>query len=148
MPEQIDSRQLNRYKITAERLKIPLELYLSNGASGKRYCSKCLKWKRRSSFLEYISTQTSFAGVCKPCRGVKRKPVKVEGRLWGPAIRAANKLKISVKEYLDKREEGMRWCTTHKEWFNANEILESPRYQGGSIIRCRPCQMLLKRKKL
>jgi len=141
--ETMDPRRLNRYRITAGRLAIPLDIYLSNGAAGQRYCTACQKWKKRSGFLEYESTKASFTGICKVCRGGKRRPAKIEGRLWGPAQRAAAKLGMDPKDYLAKRQDGQRWCTTHKGWFDANPILESPRYQGGSIIRCRPCQLVL-----
>jgi len=119
----IDGRRLNRYKITAARLGIDLTLYLEQGGLGNRYCIKCLKWKKRSQFLEYSSTISSFTGVCKTCRGFKKKPAKVKGSDWGPAVSAAKALGITPKEWLDKRKAGFRWCTTHKAWFDAKEIL-------------------------
>jgi len=141
--ERLDGRRLNRYKITAQRLGIKLSEYLLQGGLGNRYCIKCLKWKLRRNFLEYSSTVSSFTGTCKPCRGFKRKPAKVAGKDWGPAVSAAKALGITPKEWLAKRASGLRWCTTHKDWFDATSILNSPKYQGGAIIRCRACQARL-----
>jgi len=141
--EKIDGRRLSRYKITASRLNIELAEYLRQGGLGNRYCIGCNKWKKRLQFLEYTSTVASFTGTCKTCRGFKRKPAKVEGKDWGPTVAAARRLGISTKEYLDKRKLGFRWCTTHRDWFDATSRLQSPRYQGGQITRCNPCQRAL-----
>ena len=143
--EVMDPRRKARYEATAKRLGIVFIEYLEKGSQGLRFCSKCLKWKRRSSFLEYITTQHNFTGVCKSCRHKRRKPKGVEGRYWGPAIIASRRLGIKPEEYVKKRAEGLRWCTAHRDWFDANPILNSTRYQGGNIIRCRPCQKALRK---
>ena len=145
-PEQMDPRRLARYKATALRLNIALEDYLYQGSLGKRYCVECRKWKGRKSFQEYDSTKSSFAGSCKLCLGIKRRPAKVEGRYWGPAIRAAKAIGCTTVEYVSKRKQGQRWCTTHKGWFDATATLDSSKYMGGAIIRCRPCQVILKKR--
>ena len=146
-PEQMDPRRLARYKATALRLEISLVDYLHQGALGKRYCVGCKRWKGRRSFQEYSSTKSSFAGKCKACLGVKRRPAKLEGRFWGPAVRAAKVIGCTPEEYIAKRRQQQRWCTTHKGWFDASTTLNSPRYTGGTIIRCRPCHVALKERK-
>jgi len=129
-------RVLIRYKENAERLDIPLQEYLEQGQSGKRYCSKCLKWKLRRFFREFETTKTYYSGICKTCTPGHSVPAKVNPSQWGPALRAAKKIGIDVKEYLEKRQQNFRWCTDHKDWFDATDMLEGT---NPSITRCKGC---------
>jgi len=134
----MNGRVLVRYKENAKKLGLSYEEYLQNGNSGKRYCSRCLRWKQRRYFKEYSYTKTYFSGVCKACSLGISAPSKVNHTSWGPSLRAAKKLGIEIKEYLEKREQGYRWCTDHKDWFDATEML------GGktAIIRCNSCSRM------
>jgi len=129
-----NGRALARYKENAERLNIPLEEYIEQGEAGKRYCSVCLKWKQRSSFLEYAYTLSYYSGICKACSPGKSAHKSQNKATWGPSIRAAAKLGISVKLYLEKRAQNLRWCSDHQEWFDATELLEG---NNPSITRCK-----------
>ncbi len=133
--EPISGRVLIRYKENAERLDIPLDKYLQQGQSGKRYCSRCLKWKRRSSFREYSHTTTYYSGICKACTPGKAAHKSQNSATWGPSIRAAKSIGCTITEYLFKRKEGFRWCTDHKDWFDARDMI----VDGKQITKCRPC---------
>jgi len=134
--DKINGRALARYKENAERLGIPLEDYLTKGQSGKRYCSRCLKWKMRSSFKEFHNTTTYYSGICKACAPGKTAHKSQNSVTWGPSLRASAKLGISIEVYLQKRSEGFRWCTDHKDWFDARDMLEG---SNPSITRCKDC---------
>lgn len=126
-----------RYKENAERLGIPFTEYIQKGQSGQRYCSKCLKWKVRRLFPEFEGQSAYYSGICFSCKSGKRAPAKVQSSLWGPALRAAKKLDIDIDVYLAKRAEGFRWCSDHKDWFDAKEILEKG--NNPQITRCKDC---------
>ena len=132
----IPGRILIRYRESAERLNIPLSDYLRHGYAGERYCSTCLVWKKRRYFHEYSNTSTYFSGTCKACIPARTAPAKIDNALWGPALVAAAKLDMDVVLYIQKRREGFRWCTDHKAWFDASDMLEGNNPQ---ITRCRDC---------
>lgn len=132
----ISGRAKIRYQESAIRHNLDLAEYLSKGSSGLRYCSVCKKWKKRSNFLEYKYTKNSYIGTCNPCRSGKTAPRDVKKSAWGGTLRASGMLGITPKEYLAKREEGSRWCTDHKGWFDAKDKIEAG---GTRIIRCIQC---------
>ena len=119
----IDGRTMARYNNNAKRLGIPITVYLEQGQAGKRYCSKCLKWKRRYTFRGYVHNSTYYSGICKLCTDGKTAPRGVNPAIWGPSLRAAAKIGIKVELYLRKRAEGYRWCSDHKGWFDAAVML-------------------------
>jgi hypothetical protein len=125
-------RALARYRATAKTLNIPLEDYIAQGEAGKRYCSKCHTWKLRRAFKEYENTKTYYSGICKKCNPAKPAPKGVEKAFWGPAIAAANRIGVTITEYLEKRSQGLRWCVDHKGWFET-EL---------TTIRCNPCNKI------
>jgi len=125
------SRELTRYTITAKKLGISLDEYLAKGESGRRYCSRCLKWKSRSSFLEYEHTKTYYSGICKVCTKVKSTPKGVDKARWGPSIAAANRIGIPIKEYMAQKDLGFNWCVDHKGWFEPKNVT--------TAVRCDPC---------
>ena len=135
----MDTRRKARYEATAKRLGLELGTYLYKGSKGSRFCTICRRWKHKDRFLLYSYTKTHYAGVCIICRGKAIKPAEVKGKSWGPSVRAAAATKVSAKEYITLRESGQRWCSDHKGWFNASEILGSKRYKGGTITRCLAC---------
>lgn len=132
-------RRYQSYGRTATKLNIPLEIYIAKGTRGLRFCYKCHRWKRRDKFLEYTYTTTYYTGLCIKCRGKPLRPKNIEAKFWGPAIQAARKLNILPEEYLARKARGERWCFSHQGWFDANNILNSTKYQGGTIQRCRDC---------
>ena len=136
MYDGIDGRIMARYKESALRLGIPLAFYLSQGQSGKRYCSRCLKWKRKFTFRGYLRNSTYYSGICKLCTTGKSSPRKVDPAIWGPSLRAAAKIGITVELYLQKRSENYRWCSDHKDWFDATTLLEG---NNPNITRCKDC---------
>ena len=139
MDSDIDGRSMARYKENALRLGIPLALYISQGQSGKRYCSRCLKWKRKFTFRGYLRNSTYYSGICKLCTAGKSSPRKVDPAIWGPSLRAAAKIGIPIDTYLKKRSEGHRWCSDHKGWFDARLLLEG---NNPNITRCKDCNRI------
>ena len=132
----VTTRQHFRYEITASKLSIPLEEYLKKGGRGLRFCSKCLVWRKRSSFLEYPHTENFYSGICKKCTPVKSAPFSVEAKLWGPAVRSSLVTGDTPQVYLNKREQGFRWCFAHQGWFDASDMI---REGGPRISKCRDC---------
>ena len=133
---KLSGRVKVRYKESAERLGISYDDYIQQGEKGYRYCSRCLKWKLRRYFLEYEYTKSHYSGICKVCTDGKSTPAKAARVSWGPSLRAADLLGISVEVYLQKRSEGFRWCSDHKGWFDAKDMLEG---RNPQITKCEDC---------
>ena len=55
-------------KIAAKRIGVPLKVYLSELAAGRKWCTKCKKWVDVADFGRDRSRPDGLQAVCKPCR--------------------------------------------------------------------------------
>jgi len=129
-------RRNYQYQLTAAKLNLPLEEYLSKGKQGYRYCSKCLTWRKRTFFHEYLHTKNFYSGICKRCTPGLSAPKGIDPRIWGAAVRSSVITGLTPKEYIKKREDGFRWCFEHKGWFDASNMI---REGGPRISKCKAC---------
>lgn len=61
------------------------------------------------------------------------------GSALGAAKTAAIKIGCSVEEWMARRANGERWCSTCRAWWFVENMMPEPARAGGYSLTCRAC---------
>ena len=144
------------YHNSAKRHHLLWREHFAMMGDGYIYCKVCKIYKLGEAFDFPTPKYGVYIATCVVCKGVVKDPLNWRGdniylqsKTWTSVVKGSNALGITTDEYVNKLHQNLRWCTTHKGWYDASTVLDILLTKHGKVtglIRCRPCDAELKRK--